>query len=101
MWGHLCQLTFSFLAENDLVIQLRSTIILQTILTCLYGAVCDLLSEVNMDDEVSGGLESMFAGDGPYGRLFSGLETNHLQMKYYKEHFQLVVSEALQHNVYA
>ena len=70
---------------------------LQAILTCLHGAVCDVLSDVDMDNKVSCSLESTFAGDGPYGRLFAGLETSHQQTKYYKEHFQLIVSSE---NVY-
>ena len=38
-------------------------------------------------------LDNLLAGDGPYGKLFSGLETNHLQLKYFREHLNLVVSD--------
>ena len=53
---------------------------LQTILTILYGGVCDVLTEVDLDDKVCRCLENMFTGDGPYGRLFAGLKLSFLNI---------------------
>ena len=37
------------------------------------------------------GLSAILSPTGPYGKLFSGLETHHRQLTYMKEHFKLVV----------
>ena len=36
-------------------------------------------------------LDTILSSTGPYGRLFSGLETHHRQLMYLKHHFKLVV----------
>ncbi len=62
------------------------------ILTNIRGIVDDTLKRFDVSENVRVHLESVFAGDGPYGKLFSGLETNHLQLKYYRQYFNFVVS---------
>ena len=37
-------------------------------------------------------LDTILSSTGPYGKLFSGLETHHRQLMYTKSHFKLVVS---------
>ena len=38
------------------------------------------------------GLQLLFSGDGTFGRPFQGLETQYQQLKFYRQHLNLVVS---------
>ncbi len=62
------------------------------ILTNIRGIVDDTLKHFDVSENVRIHLESTLAGDGPHGKLLSGLETNHLQMKYYRQYFNFVVN---------
>lgn len=55
-------------------------------------AVEDVLRKAGIDPSVLPGLSHVFNIQGPHGRLFAGLESQHKQMKYLKSQFNLVVS---------
>lgn len=58
----------------------------------IHDALKRSLHDSDMDAEVIAEIDDTFNPMGPYGKLFSGLETNYLQTKYYHNFFGLVVS---------
>lgn len=58
----------------------------------IQDEIREILQEGAVRDEIHVKIETLLTGDGPYGKIFEGLETNHLQLKFYKEHFHMVVS---------
>ena len=63
----------------------------QVILTTIHDAILNQLRGVQLDELVIATIDSVLSRDGPYGKLFSGLETNYLQLKYFRNHFNFVV----------
>lgn len=61
-------------------------------LDCIHSAVNQVLTEAGVNLASVPGLEVIFDPEGEFGHPFSGLETQHRQMKYYKQHLGLVVS---------
>ena len=64
----------------------------QVALHNIHCAVEDELRKAGIDPSVLPGLSHIFNTQGPHGRLFAGLESQHKQMKYLKSQFNLVVS---------
>ena len=60
-------------------------------LSALHSEVCKALNAAGLSSSVPG-LDEIFNCDGPFGRPFLGLETQHQQQSFYKEHFQFIVS---------
>lgn len=58
----------------------------------LYADVATKLQEEGVAHDVVRKVGSIFSPTGPHGQLFGGLETPYRQLKYFKEHFQFVVS---------
>lgn len=58
----------------------------------IHDAVKRSLHDSDLDAEVIAEIDDTFNPMGPYGNLFSGLETNYLQTKYYHNFFDLVIS---------
>ena len=64
-------------------------------LSALHAEVCSALNAAGVSPSSIPGLNELFDSDGPYGRPFSGLETQHQQLCFYKTHFQFIVSCSL------
>ena len=60
-------------------------------LSALHAEVCSTLNAAGVSPSSISGLNELFDSDGPFGRPFSGLETQHQQLTFYKTHFQFVV----------
>ena len=58
----------------------------------IRSAVNQILTEAGVNLASVPGLEVIFDPEGEFGHPFSRLETQHRQMKYYKQHLGLVVS---------
>jgi len=58
----------------------------------IHDAVKRSIHDSDLDAEVIAEIDDTFNPMGRYGKLFSGLETNYLQTKYYHNFFDLVVS---------
>lgn len=58
----------------------------------LHSMACSKLMAEGIEHSSVPGLDALFSVDGDYGRPFAGLETQHQQDKYYKTHFQFIVS---------
>ena len=69
-----------------------TTSLWQQHLDCIHSVVNQVLTEVGVNLASVPGLEVIFDPEGKFGHPFSGLETQHRQMKYYKQHLGLVVS---------
>lgn len=63
----------------------------QVALNNIQCAVEGALKEVGILPSQIPELNAILSSTGPYGKLFSGLETNHRQLVYMKSHFKLVV----------
>ena len=66
-------------------------------------AVSTALKNSGIDPRTVNGLDSIFDPLGPYGKLFPGLDTHHLQMKYLRRNFKFVVRHAavlIKHLIY-
>ena len=57
----------------------------------VHGAVSRALESSDLDLSTVRELESIFDSSGPYGKLFPGLDTYYLQMKYLRHNFNFVV----------
>ena len=68
------------------------TALSQSRLSALHDEVCSVLSAAGISPSSVTGLAELFDADGPFGRPFLGLETQHQQLRFYKTHFQLIVS---------
>ena len=66
------------------------TSLLQQQLDILHTQVCSRLTEAGVT--MLPGLDALFSEDGANARPFLGLETQHQQLKYYKTHFNFIVS---------
>ena len=66
------------------------TSLLQQRLDILHTQVCSKLTEAGVTSLP--GLDALFSEDGANARPFLGLETHHQQLKYYKTHFNFIVS---------
>ena len=58
----------------------------------LFDDVTSALANVGIDFSTIPGLSSLFSGNSVYASPFAGLETQHTQMRYYKESLGFVVS---------
>ena len=76
------------MSDNHFVIKLNFS---QVILTTIHDAILNQLRGVQLSELVTATMDSVLSRDGPYGKLFSGLETNYLQLKYFRNHFNFVV----------
>ena len=72
----------------------------QDMLVDLYEDVCTTLSNAGIDCTAVAGLSSLFGSDSAFATPFAGLESNHCQMKFYKESLGLVVSSHTLHALY-
>ncbi len=68
------------------------TSLTQTRLSALHSGVCSALQAAGITPSSVPGLEDLFENEGPFGRPFLGLETQHQQLSFYKQHFNFVVS---------
>ena len=64
----------------------------QVALHNIHYSVEDILHKAGIDPSALPGLSHVFNSEGPHGRLFAGLESQHKQTKYLKSHFNFVVS---------
>ncbi len=69
--------------------------LVQDLLTDLYDEVKFALKQSNVDDIIIAGLSTLFGNDSPFANPFRGLETKHLQLKFYEDEMNLVVSLCL------
>lgn len=58
----------------------------------LHFAVSERLTAAGVDPQIICSLAPLFKDDGQFGQPFRGLETTYQQMKYFREHFNLIVS---------
>ena len=68
------------------------TNLMQSQLDALYSQVHQQLSQTSVSQAAIDGLQPLFSGEGIFGRPFQGLETQYQQLKFYRQHFNLVVS---------
>lgn len=68
------------------------TNLMQSQLDTLHSQVHQQLLQSGVSQAVVDGLQPFFSGDGIFGRPFQGLETQYQQLKFYRQHFNLVVS---------
>ena len=61
-------------------------------LSGIHDAVSTALRNSGVDPQEICGLDDIFNPLGPYGKLFPGLDTHYLQMKYLRQNFKFVVS---------
>ena len=66
-------------------------------LDALHAEVCSILNAAGVSPSSIPELNELFDRDGPFGRPFSGLETQHQRLRFYKTHFQFVVSCSFMH----
>ena len=57
-------------------------------------SVCACLQSADIYPDSIEGLSHSLSETGPNGALFTGIDTHYLQMKYYQQHFQFIVSIA-------
>lgn len=69
------------------------TILFQTYLSHLFDAVKHQLENVAVDKEAILSVSPIFDPDGDYGRPFKGLETEFLQLKFFRKNLAMIVSE--------
>ena len=67
-------------------------VLFQTCLLHLFKTVKEHLEYKGIDEETISCISPLFDGDGDYGKPFKGLETEYLQLKFFKTNFALVVS---------
>ena len=58
----------------------------------LHTEVCQQLQLAGTPQTVIDSLECLFSESGTVGQPFAGLETQHQQLKFYRDHFNLIVS---------
>ena len=64
------------------------TSLMQCHLDSLHTQVCQQLRSADTPDTVIGSLSSLFFSEnGTVGQPFTGLETQHQQLKFYRDHF--------------
>ena len=63
----------------------------QVALDKIQCAVEGALKEAGIMPDEAPALKTILSSTGPYGKLFSGLETHHRQLAYMRSHFKLVV----------
>ena len=68
------------------------TSLIQCQLDSLHTQVCQQLRSANTPEAVIGNLDSLFSENGTVGQPFAGLETQYQQLKFYRDHFNLIVS---------
>jgi hypothetical protein len=68
------------------------TTLMQSQLDALYTQVHQQLLQSGVSQTTIDELQPLFSGDGIFGRPFQGLETHYQQLKFYRQHFNLVVS---------
>lgn len=68
------------------------TSLMQCHFDSLHTQVCQQLRSANTPETVIGNLSSLFSENGTVGQPFAGLETQHQQLKFYRDHFNLIVS---------
>ena len=68
------------------------TSLIQCHLDSLHTQVCQQLRSADTPETVIGSLGSLFSENGTAGQPFAGLETQHQQLKFYRTHFNLIVS---------
>jgi len=66
-------------------------------LDALHVEVCSVLNAAGISPSSIPELNELFDRDGPFGQPFSGLETQHQQLHFYKTHFQFIVSCSFMH----
>lgn len=66
------------------------TSLFQTCIFRIFDAVKQQLSNLDIEDVISL-LSPLFDPNGDYGNPFKGLETDHMQLKYFKRNFGLIV----------
>ena len=54
----------------------------------------EIISAAGINPDDISGLQELFHSDSPYHKPFNKLETQHLQLSYYKSHLGFVVSKA-------
>ena len=64
----------------------------QSHLSALHAEVHSMLLAAGVSSSSVPGLDMLFDSEGPFGRPFLGLETQHQQLNFYRTHFQLNVS---------
>ena len=64
----------------------------QVVLANIHDTACEILQGTTLDEETTAKLDNLLVGDGTYRKIFDGLGTNYLQLIFYKEHFNLVIS---------
>ena len=75
------------------------TVLFQSYLCCIFDAVNKQLQSFNDCDAIVTSLSPLFDPDGVYGRPFKGLETEHLQLKFFKNFFAMIVGHKLCQNI--
>lgn len=63
-----------------------------TYMVTKLGEVTTLLKEANVSMEAIGRVSKLFDDKSPFCKPFHNLETNYLQLAYYRSHFGFVVS---------
>ena len=58
----------------------------------LHYATIEKLEAAGVDPHIISGLDPLFQGNTKFGQPFESLQTTHCQMKYFKQHFNFVVS---------
>lgn len=58
----------------------------------IHDAVRSVIDSSEVDEATSDALDGIFSPTGDHAKLFNGLETSYIQMKYYRHAFNLVVS---------
>ena len=76
------------------------TSLMQCHLDSLHTQVCQQLRSADTPDSVIGSLSSLFSENGTVGQPFTGLETQHQQLKFYRDHFNLIVSCSVTMSMY-
>ena len=68
------------------------TNLMQSQLDALHSQVHQQLLQSGVSQAAIDGLQLLFSRDGIFGHPFQGLETQYQQLKFYRQHFNLVVS---------
>ena len=68
------------------------TSLMQCHVDSLHTEVCQQLQLAGTPQTVIDSLECLFSENGTVGQPFAGLETQHQQLKFYRDHFNLIVS---------
>ena len=79
--------------HGDLGVVDGVTSLCQSRLDALFTEVRKTLLAADISPDSIPGLTALFDSSGPFGRPFLNLETQWQQLKFYKTHFQFIVSK--------